>query len=35
MIEERRPLADPLAKAGDSNFLRSVAETVVQLLIEA
>jgi hypothetical protein len=32
MTEERRPLAELLAKAGDGDFLRSVAE--VQLLME-
>jgi putative transposase len=34
MTEGRLPLADLLAKAGDGNFLRSVAEAVVQLLME-
>ena len=34
MTEERLPLADLLAKAGDGDFLRSVAESVVQLLME-
>ncbi len=34
MTEERLPLADLLAKAGDDDFLRSVAEAVVQLLME-
>ena len=34
MTEDRLPLADLLAKAGDGDFLRSVAEAVVQLLIE-
>ena len=34
MTEERLPLADLLAKAGDGNFLRSVAEAVMQLLME-
>ena len=34
MTEERLPLADLLAKAGDGDFLRSVAEAVVQLLME-
>jgi transposase-like protein len=34
MTEDRLPLADLLAKAGDSDFLRSVAEAVVQLLME-
>ena len=35
MTEERLPLAELLAKAGDSDFLRRVAEAVVQLLMEA
>src|SRR3954463_1564234 len=34
MTEERLPLAELLAKAGDSDFLRAVAEAVVQLLME-
>ncbi len=33
MTEERRPLTDLLAKAGDDDFLRGVAEAVVQLLM--
>ena len=28
-------LADPLQKAGDGDFLRNVAETVLQMLMEA
>ena len=35
MTEEKLPLAELLAKAGDGDFLRSVAEAVVQLLMEA
>jgi transposase-like protein len=35
MAEVRVPLADLLAKAGDGNFLRSVAEAVLQILMEA
>ncbi|GAV36940.1 transposase, Mutator family [Roseomonas sp. TAS13] len=35
MTEERLPLAELLAKAGDEDFLRSVAEAVVQILMEA
>ncbi|GIX11641.1 hypothetical protein [Elioraea sp.] len=31
MTEERLPLADLLAKAGDGDFLRSLAEAVLQL----
>ncbi len=34
MTEERLPLAELMAKAGDGDFLRSVAEAVVQLLME-
>lgn len=34
MTEERLPLAELLAKAGDGDFLRSVAAAVVQLLLE-
>ena len=35
MTEERLPLAELLAKAGDGYFLRNSAEAVVQLLMEA
>jgi putative transposase len=35
MTEERLPLAELLAKAGDEDFLRAVAEAVVQMLMEA
>jgi putative transposase len=35
MTEERLPLQELLAKAGDGDFLRSVAEAVLQLLMEA
>jgi putative transposase len=35
MAEERLPLAELLAKAGDEDFLRAVAEAVVQALMEA
>src|SRR5690349_22579111 len=35
MIEERLALAELLEKAGDGDFLRSVAEAVLQLLMEA
>ena len=34
MTEDRLPLAELLAKAGDGDFLRSVAEAVMQLLME-
>jgi putative transposase len=35
MTEDRLPLADLLEKAGDGDFLRAVAEAVLQLLMEA
>jgi putative transposase len=35
MTEDKLPLAELLAKAGDADFLRSVAEAVLQLLMEA
>src|SRR3954464_2619401 len=35
MTDERRPLIELLQKAGDGDFLRSVAEAVLQLLMEA
>ena len=35
MTEERLPLAELLANAGDEDFLRAVAEAVVQMLMEA
>ena len=35
MTEDRLPLAELLAKSGDPDFLRSVAEAVLQLLMEA
>ncbi len=35
MTEDRLSLAELLAKAGDGDFLRNVAEAVVQLLMEA
>ena len=34
MTEDRLPLAELMAKAGDGDFLRTVAEAVVQLLME-
>ncbi len=34
MTENTLPLAELLAKAGDGDFLRCVAEAVVQLLME-
>lgn len=35
MTEEKLPLAELLQKAGDGDFLRSVAEAVLQMLMEA
>ena len=35
MTDSTLPLAELLAKAGDGDFLRAVAEAVVQLLMEA
>ena len=35
MTEDRLPLQELLAKAGDADFLRGVAEAVLQLLMEA
>jgi len=35
MTGERLPLQELLAKAGDADFLRSVDEAVLQLLMEA
>jgi putative transposase len=35
MTDDRLPLAEVLAKAGDQDFLRAVAESVLQLLMEA
>jgi predicted outer membrane repeat protein len=35
MTDDRLPLADLLAKAGDGDFLRSVTEAVQQMLMEA
>jgi len=34
MTEERMPLAELLEKAGEGDFLRAVAESVLQLLME-
>src|ERR1700710_741711 len=35
MTDDRLPLAELLAKAGDADFLRGAAEAVVQMLMEA
>src|SRR3712207_6129078 len=35
MTEERLPLAELLTKSGDADFLRAVAEAVLQMLMEA
>jgi transposase-like protein len=35
MTEDRLPLAELLAKSGDQDFLRAVAESVLQIIMEA
>ena len=35
MTDDRLPLTELLAKAGDQDFLRTVAESVLQLIMEA
>lgn len=35
MTEDRSPLAELLQKSGEGDFLRTVAESVLQLLMEA
>jgi putative transposase len=35
MTDDRLLLAELMAEAGDSDFLRSVAESVLQILMEA
>jgi transposase-like protein len=35
MTDDRLPLAELLAKTGDGDFLRLVAENVLQILMEA
>ena len=35
MAEDRVPLSELLQKAGDGDFLRAVAESVLQILLEA
>ena len=35
MTDDRLPLAELMAKTGDSDFLRSIAESVLQLIMEA
>jgi len=35
MTDDRLPLAELMAKAGDGDFLRSIAESVLQLIMEA
>jgi putative transposase len=35
MTDDRLPLADLMAKTGDGDFLRSVAESVLQIIMEA
>src|SRR5579859_4172309 len=35
MTDDRLPLAELMAKSGDSDFLRTVAESVLQIVMEA
>ena len=35
MTDDRMPLAELIQKSGDGDFLRSVAEAVLQMLMEA
>ena len=35
MTDDRLPLAELMAKTGDGDFLRSIAESVLQLIMEA
>ena len=35
MTDERMALVEPLEKSGDGDFLRAVAEAVLQVLMEA
>ena len=35
MTEDRLPLAELLAKSGDGDFLRTIAESVLQIIMEA
>ena len=35
MTEDRLPLAELMAKTGDGDFLRAVAESVLQIMMEA
>jgi hypothetical protein len=35
MTDDRLPLAELAAKSGDSDFLRAIAESVLQLIMEA
>lgn len=35
MTDERMPLIELLQKAGEADFLRTLAETVLQMLMEA
>ena len=35
MTDDRLPLAELMAKTGDGDFLRSVAESVLQIIMEA
>jgi transposase-like protein len=35
MTDDRPPVAELLTKSGDEDFLRSVAEAVLQIIVEA
>jgi hypothetical protein len=35
MTDDRLPLAELAAKSGDTDFLRAIAESVLQLIMEA
>ncbi len=35
MTDDRLPLAELMAKTGDGDFLRTVAESVLQIIMEA
>lgn len=35
MTDDRLPLAELMAKTGDGDFLRTIAESVLQIIVEA
>lgn len=35
MIDDRLPLTELMAKTGDGDFLRTIAESVLQIIMEA